>query len=82
KKMTASGTQQDRGPDQPYFQSLLYRNYGPMARKAKGTVNGLAEAELDSGVDAAAGRVLATGAAAHAAAPVMAMAADKEGAKS
>ena len=82
KKMTASGTQQDRGPDQPYFQSLLYRNYGPMARKAKGTVNGLAEAELDSGVDAAAGRVLATGAAAPAAAPVMAMAADKEGAKS
>ena len=42
KKMTASGTQQDRGPDQPYFQSLLYRNYGPMVRKAKGTVNGFA----------------------------------------
>ena len=38
KKMTASGTQQDRGPGQPSFQSLLYRNYGPMARKAKGTL--------------------------------------------
>lgn len=80
--MTASGTQQDRGPGQPSFQSLLYRNYGPMARKAKGTVNGFAEAVFDSGADAAASRALATGAAAPAAVPVMAMAADKESAES
>lgn len=80
--MTASGTQQDRGPGQPSFQSLLYRNYGPMARKAKGTVNGFAEAVFDSGADAAASRVLATGAVAPAAVPVMAMAADKESAES
>lgn len=80
--MTASGTQQDRGPGQPSFQSLLYRNYEPMARKAKGTVNGFAEAVFDSGADAAASRALATGAAAPAAVPVMAMAADKESAES
>lgn len=80
--MTASGTQQDRGPGQPSFQSLLYRNYGPMARKAKGTVNGFAEAVFDSGADATASRALATGAAAPAAVPVMAMAADKESAES
>ena len=80
--MTASGTQQDRGPDQPSFQSLLYRNYGPMVRKAKGTVNGLAKAELYSGADTAVSRVQATGAAAPAAVPVMAMAADKESAES
>ncbi|MBT8791756.1 alpha-2-macroglobulin family protein [Akkermansia muciniphila] len=82
KKMTASGTQQDRGPGQPSFQSLLYRNYGPMAGKAKGTVNGFAEAVFDSGADAAASRALATGAAAPTAVPVMAMAADKESAES
>lgn len=35
KKMTAAGTQQDRGPDQPYFQSLLYSDYGYLVAEGK-----------------------------------------------
>ena len=89
KKMTAAGTQQDRGPDQPYFQSLLYSDYGYLLRREKGAVNGFATAGVRSGNYAisgkAASRVLAEGAAVPAAAPVPAMqqmAADEESAES
>lgn len=81
KKMTASGTRQDRGPDQPSFQSLLNRSYGCLARDGGGAINGLATAGFRSG-DYAISRkaALAEGAAAPAAAPVpvvQAMAADE-----
>lgn len=81
KKMTASGTQQDRGPDQPYFQSLLNRSDGYLARDGGGSLNGLATGRFRS-VDYATSRkaALAEGAAAPAAAPVPvmhAMAADE-----
>ena len=89
KKMTAAGTQQDRGPDQPYFQSLLYSDYGYLLRREKGAVNGFATAGVRSGNYAisgkAASRVLAEGAAVPAAAPVPAMqqmASDEESAES
>ena len=89
KKMTAAGTQQDRGPDQPYFQSLLYSDYGYLLRREKGAVNGFATAGVRSGNYAisgkAASRVLAEGAAVPAAAPVpvmQQMAADEESAES
>lgn len=89
--MTAAGTQQDRGTDQPYFQSLLYSNYGYMLRRDKGAVNGFAAAGVRSGNYAfsgkAASRVLALAevAAVPAAAPVpvmQQMAADEENAES
>lgn len=88
KKMTASGTSQDRGPDQPYFQSLLfYGRYGYMTRDKIGTVNGFATAGLRSGNSAvlskSASRVLAEEAAPAAApAPVVqAMGAAEESAE-
>lgn len=91
KKMTAAGTQQDRGTDQPYFQSLLYSNYGYMLRRDKGAVNGFAAAGVRSGNYAFSGKAasrvlaLAEGAAVPAAAPVpvmQQMAADEESAES
>lgn len=88
KKMTASGTFQDRGPDQPYFQSLLfYGRYGYMTRDRIGAVNGFATAGLRSGNSAvlskSASRVLDEGAAPAAApAPVVqAMGAAEESAE-
>ncbi len=89
KKMTASGTSQDRGPDQPYFQSLLfYGRYGYMTRDKIGAVNGFATAGLRSGNSAvlskSASRVLAEGADFAAAAPapvVQAMGAAEESAE-
>lgn len=88
KKMTASGTSQDRGPDQPYFQSLLfYGRYGYMTRDRIGAVNGFATAGLRSGNSAvlskSASRVLDEGAAPAAApAPVVqAMGAAEESAE-
>lgn len=88
KKMTASGTSQDRGPNQPYFQSLLfYGRYGYMTRDRIGAVNGFATAGLRSGNSAvlskSASRVLDEGAAPAAApAPVVqAMGAAEESAE-
>lgn len=85
KKMTASGTSQDRGPDQPYFQSLLfYGRYGYLTRDQIGTFNGLATGGLRSGNSAilskSESRFLAEGAAPAAApAPVMQSKAADEG---
>lgn len=76
KKMTASGTQQNRGPDQPYFQSLLYNNYGLVAKKVKS----LATFRL---LDAGRGPATRTAYMAAAPVPVMQqMTADEENAES
>lgn len=73
KKMTASGTQKDRGPDQPYFQSLVQTGYRYMARDKMAPINGFATAGPRSGNYAVAvksvNRLLGEGAALPAAAP-------------
>lgn len=74
KKMTAAGTQQDRKPDQPYFQSLLSRGFGYSARDGMETINGFVTGGIRSGDDGisrkAVSRVFAENAAAPMAAPV------------
>lgn len=84
KKMTASGTSQDRGPDQPYFQSLLfYGRNGYMTGAWGGSPTGSLRSGNSAILNKSASRALsedmdmATPAMA-APAPVVQMAADVE----
>ncbi len=72
KKMAASGTQQDRGQDQPYFQSLLRYNNHLVAKGFK----------VRNAVTEGRSYKMAEDAAAPAAVPVMYMALDEESVQS
>lgn len=82
--MTSSGTSQEKGPDQSSFQSLLfYGRNGYMAMDSFGTFNGMVTGGLRSGNAPVLGKSMSralTEEALPAAAPVMQMAADEEGA--